>query len=115
MAEKAEGMAPHATAGQTAGPLNAGRVSSPASTGGAGTFFEQHVDAYWLAQLLVRGIPPILRDCAVVEVHLQTALGTAGSWPAKSSGRSPSARLMTSARRQCRISGRISRTLSSFR
>jgi len=49
-----------------------GRVSSPASTGGAGTFFEQHVDAYWLAQLLVRGIPPILHDCAVVEVHLQT-------------------------------------------
>src|SRR6266550_2576636 len=48
------------------------RVSSPASTGGAGTFFEQHVDAYWLAQLLVRGIPPILHDCAVVEVHLQT-------------------------------------------
>jgi hypothetical protein len=49
-----------------------GRVSSPASTGGAGTFFEQHVNAYWLAQLLVRGIPPILHDCAVVEVHLQT-------------------------------------------
>src|SRR2546427_7198340 len=50
------------------------RVSSPASTGGAGTFFEQHVDAYWLAQLLVRGIPPILLDCAVVEVHLQTEI-----------------------------------------
>lgn len=58
----------------TAGPSHAGRVSSPASTGGAGTFFEQHVDAYWLAQLLVRGIPPILHDCAVVEVHLQTEL-----------------------------------------
>lgn len=72
MAKRAEGMAPHATAGQTAGPLSAGRVSSPASTGGAGTFFEQHVAAYWLAQLLVRGIPPILQDCAVVEVHLQT-------------------------------------------
>src|SRR5437764_5251452 len=47
-------------------------VSSPAATGGAGTYFEQHVDAYWLAQLLVRGIPPILNDCALVEVHLQT-------------------------------------------
>jgi hypothetical protein len=49
------------------------RVSSPASTGGAGTFFEQHVVAYWLAHLLVRGIPPILRDCMVVEVKLQTS------------------------------------------
>jgi len=47
------------------------RVSSPAATGGAGTFFEQHVDAYWLALLLVRGIPPILHDCVVEEVHLQ--------------------------------------------
>lgn len=47
-------------------------ISSPASTGGAGTFFEQHVNAYWLTQLLVRGIPPILHDCVVVEVHLQT-------------------------------------------
>ncbi len=52
--------------------MNTGRVSSPASTGGAGTFFEQYVDAYWLAQLLVRAIPPILHDCAVVEVSLQT-------------------------------------------
>ena len=51
---------------------NTDRVSSPASTGGAGTFFEQHVDAYWLALLLVRGIPPILRDCTVDEVHTQT-------------------------------------------
>src|SRR5690349_15529476 len=48
------------------------RVSSPASTGGAGTVFEQHVGAYWLAQLLVRGIPPILRDCLLTEVHFQT-------------------------------------------
>ncbi|QSR86092.1 AAA family ATPase [Candidatus Methylacidiphilum infernorum] len=47
-------------------------VSSPASTGGAGTFFEQHVAAYWLALLLVRGIPPIFQDCFVEEVHLQT-------------------------------------------
>ena len=48
------------------------RISSPASTGGAGTFFEQHVGAYWLAQLLVRSIPPILIDCEVAEVHFQT-------------------------------------------
>ena len=48
------------------------KVSSPVATGGAGTFFEQHVDAYWLAQLLVRAIPPILHDCTVVEVHFQT-------------------------------------------
>ncbi len=52
--------------------LSGRRVSSPASAGGAGTFFEQHVGAYWLAQLLARGIPPIMYDCAVVEVHLQT-------------------------------------------
>ena len=47
-------------------------VSSPASTGGAGVFFEQHVDCYWLALLLTRAIPPILHDCTVTEVHLQT-------------------------------------------
>src|SRR5258706_14867134 len=52
--------------------IKPGRASSPTSTGGAGTFFEQHVDAYWLAQLLVGCIPPILHDCVVVEVHLQT-------------------------------------------
>ena len=51
---------------------NPDRVSSSASTGGAGTFFEQHVDAYWLALILVRGIPPILHHCTVDEVHLQT-------------------------------------------
>jgi len=49
-------------------------VSSPAATGGAGTFFEQHVAAYWLAQLLVRAIPPILNDCSVVEACLQTEI-----------------------------------------
>lgn len=48
------------------------RVSSPASTGGAGTFFEQHVNAYWLAHVLVGAIPPILTDCMVKEVYLQT-------------------------------------------
>ncbi|MFV8754742.1 AAA family ATPase [Nannocystaceae bacterium ST9] len=47
-------------------------VSSSAATGGAGTVFEQHVNAYWLAQLLVGAIPPILRDCSVVEVCFQT-------------------------------------------
>jgi hypothetical protein len=48
------------------------RVSSPISTGGEGVFFEQHVAAYWLAQLLVRSIPPILIDTGVAEVHFQT-------------------------------------------
>ena len=48
------------------------RVSSPTSTGGAGTFFEQHVNAHWLALLLVRALPPVLRDCVVTEVHFQT-------------------------------------------
>jgi hypothetical protein len=48
------------------------RVSSPAATGGAGTFFEQHANASFLSLLLVRGIPPICTDCRVVEVHLQT-------------------------------------------
>src|SRR5579859_7553963 len=47
-------------------------ATSPSSTGGAGTYFEQHVDAYWLAQLLVHGIPPILHDCSVIEVQFQT-------------------------------------------
>lgn len=48
------------------------RVSSPISTGGEGVFFEQHVAAYWLAQLLVRRIPPILTDTGVTDVHFQT-------------------------------------------
>lgn len=48
------------------------RVATPASTGGAGTFFEQHVDTAFLTLLLVRGIPPILTDCSVTEVHIQT-------------------------------------------
>jgi hypothetical protein len=47
-------------------------TSSPASTGGAGTFFEQNVAAYWLAQLLVRAIPPVLIETTVAEVHFQT-------------------------------------------
>ena len=52
--------------------MSKGMISSPISTGGAGTFFEQHVNAHWLALLLVRGMPPILRDCSLEEVHLQT-------------------------------------------
>ena len=48
------------------------RTSSPASTGGAGTFFEQNVAAYWLAQLLVRSIPPVLIETTVAEVRFQT-------------------------------------------
>jgi hypothetical protein len=48
------------------------RVSSPAATGGAGTFFEQHVDAAFLALLLVRGIPPIFVECLIEEVAFQT-------------------------------------------
>lgn len=53
----------------TIGPA---RIPSPASTGAAGTFFEQHVGAFWLAHLLVRAIPPILHDCGVTEVAFQT-------------------------------------------
>src|SRR2546426_4851972 len=48
------------------------RVSSPAATGGAGTTFEQHVGAYWLAQLLVGAIPPVLIDATVREGSFQT-------------------------------------------
>ena len=48
------------------------RFSSPIFTGGEGVFLEQHAAAYWLAQLLVRSIPPILTDAGVTEVHFQT-------------------------------------------
>ncbi|MEX2168086.1 MAG: hypothetical protein WD851_02145 [Pirellulales bacterium] len=48
-------------------------VTSPASTGQAGGAFEQHVDALFLSLLLVHGVPPILKDAVVEEVHLQTA------------------------------------------
>lgn len=47
------------------------RVSSPASTGGEGYFFEQHVNAYWLALLLVEHIPPIFLDATVSEISFQ--------------------------------------------
>jgi hypothetical protein len=49
-----------------------GRISSTEATGAAGTFFEQHANAAFLALLLVRGIPPILTDCQLEEVHFQT-------------------------------------------
>src|SRR5688572_22743993 len=49
------------------------QIANPTSTGGAGTFFEQHVDATFLAMLAVRAIPPVLIDCTVSEVHFQTA------------------------------------------
>ena len=44
---------------------------SPIATGGGGEHFEQHVDAFALALLLVRGMPPIISDTSVVAVHLQ--------------------------------------------
>jgi hypothetical protein len=46
-------------------------VASPTSTGGGGTFFEQHVDALFLALLLVRAPLPVLKDAQAEEVHLQ--------------------------------------------
>jgi len=48
------------------------RVSSPVATGQGGAFFEQHVDAAFLALLLVRGIPPIFTDTQIAEVTFQT-------------------------------------------
>ncbi len=56
--------------GVVVGPMS--RVSTPASTGGAGSTFEQHVGAYWLAQLLIGSIPPILIETTVAEVGFQT-------------------------------------------
>ncbi len=49
------------------------RTSSPAATGQAGAFFEQHVDAAWLSLLLVGGLPPILIDTQVCKVSFQTS------------------------------------------
>ncbi len=46
-------------------------ATSPVSTGGGGTFFEQHVDALFLALLLVRAPLPVLKDCQVEELHFQ--------------------------------------------
>ena len=47
-------------------------VPSPLATGGAGTTFEQHVGATFLVLLLIRGIPPIFRNCQVEKVSFQT-------------------------------------------
>lgn len=47
-------------------------VASPLATGQDGAFFEQHVDAFFLALLLVRGIPPIFVDAQLTEVAFQT-------------------------------------------
>ncbi len=52
--------------------LDPPHVASPASTGGAGSTFEEHVAAYWLAQLLTGSIPPILLETVVDEVSFQT-------------------------------------------
>lgn len=52
--------------------VSSGSVSSSLSTGGAGTFFERDVAAYWLAQLLLRATPPILIDTQVTELSFQT-------------------------------------------
>lgn len=48
------------------------RISSPVSTGGGGTFFEQHVNALFLGLLLVRAPLPVLKDSQVEEVLFQT-------------------------------------------
>lgn len=48
------------------------QVVSPVASGGGGGFFEQHVGAAFLSLLLVRGIPPCLPDCQLLEVHFQT-------------------------------------------
>jgi hypothetical protein len=72
MVKKVNGMVSPTTKSQSASSPNEDRISSPISTGESGTFFEQHVDAYWLAQLLVHGIPPIILESVIEEVHLQT-------------------------------------------
>lgn len=64
--DKLQCMTPKAT-------TNSASVASPAATGQAGGAFEQHVDALFLSLLLVRGLPPILKDAMVEEVHFQNA------------------------------------------
>jgi len=51
--------------------MNGHSATSPVSSGGGGTFFEQHVDALFLSLLLVRAPLPILKDCQVEEIHFQ--------------------------------------------
>jgi len=53
-------------------PISPLPVSSSTATGGGGDVFEQHVGAAFLSLLLVRGIPPCLPECQLVEVHFQT-------------------------------------------
>ena len=47
-------------------------VASSAATGSASVYFEQHVGAAFLSLLLVRGVPPSLPNCQLVEVYFQT-------------------------------------------
>lgn len=47
-------------------------IASPSSSGGEGTYFEQHVNAHWLALLLVEAIPPIALDGTIAKVSFQT-------------------------------------------
>ena len=67
------------------------RVSSPISTGGEGVFFEQHVAAYWLAQLPVRSIPPKLTDTGVTgrKIVVDTYGGAAPHGGGAFSGKDP--------------------------
>jgi len=48
------------------------RIASPASSGGQGTYFEEHTNAYWLALLLVDAISPIALDGTIAKVSFQT-------------------------------------------
>lgn len=48
------------------------RIASPASSGGEGTYFEEHTNAYWLALLLVDAIPPIALDGTIAKISFQT-------------------------------------------
>ena len=48
------------------------KVPSPAATGGAGEHFEQQIDAFALALLLVGAVPPVLTNTSTDQVSLQT-------------------------------------------
>ncbi|HEX7678349.1 MAG TPA: ATP-binding protein, partial [Thermoanaerobaculia bacterium] len=48
------------------------QIANPASSGGEGTYFEQHANAYWLALLLVDSIPPVALDGTISKVSFQT-------------------------------------------
>lgn len=47
-------------------------IPSAISTGGGGTHFEHHVDALFLALLLLKAPLPVAKDCQILEVHLQS-------------------------------------------